>query len=68
MLLQEGEREGGIRNVDLLPCYLAYAYYSTLRDFMLRSAINTTREWSIFIMCDQRTPQHVHLRIHSYGV
>lgn len=51
--------------MDLLPCYLAYAYYSTLRGFMLRSTINRTREWSVFIMCDQCNLQHICLRIRS---
>lgn len=51
--------------MDLLPCYLAYAYYCTLSGFMLRSAINRTRERSIFITCDQCNPQHIRLRIHS---
>lgn len=51
--------------MDLLPYYLAYAYYCTLSGFMLRSTINRTRERNIFIMCDQCNPQHIRLRIHS---
>lgn len=51
--------------MDLLPCYLVYACYSTLSGSMLRSAINRTREWSIFIKCDQCNPQHTHLRTPS---